>query len=38
MVVSVNDPDAGLNGAVGLVSGFRYVSGTLQVRVSILTR
>ena len=38
MVVSVNDPDAGLNGAVGLVSGFRYASGTLQLRVAILTR
>ena len=38
MVVSVNDPDAGLNGAVGLLSGYRYVGGTLQVRVAILTR
>ena len=38
MVVNVNDPDAGLNGAVGLLSGYRYVNGTLQVRISILTR
>jgi len=38
MVVSVNDPDAGLNGAVGLLSGYRYVGGALQVRVAILTR
>lgn len=36
MRVLVNDPEAGYTDAKGVVSGFRYTRGTLQVKVSML--